>query len=72
MSYSYFRRGLWGGEGVVKGLRAPKPSKHYPNYNVEAVKYWWPRLHDTVVYSEILDCHVAMTATERGEWLVDK
>ena len=56
----------------MKGLRAPKPSKHYPNYNHIIPRYWWPKLHETVVYSEILDVHVAMTATDRGEWLVDK
>ncbi len=57
---------------MVKGLREPKPSKHYPNYNPIAPKYWWPKLHHTVVYSEVLDRHIAMVATERGEWLVDK
>ncbi len=64
--------GLWGGEGVVWGISEPKHSKHYPNYNVGRTTYWWPALHETVVYSEILDKHIAMTATKRGEWLVDK
>jgi len=67
-----FHDGLWGGEGVVWGLKAPKDGKHKPNYKPHLERYWWPKLHDTVVYSEILGKHIALPATERGEWLVDK
>ncbi len=67
-----FHKGLWGGEGVVWGILAPKAARHKPNYNPLSERYWFPRLHQTVVYSEILDVHLAMVATERGESLVDK
>ena len=45
-----FHQGLWGGEGVVKGLREPPPQKHKPNYKWPIVKYWWPKLHQSCVY----------------------
>lgn len=61
-----FHMGLWGGEGIVRGFLEPPPSKHKPNYKWPEVKYWFPKLHETVVYSEVLDKHIAMTATQRG------
>ena len=67
-----FHKGLWGGEGVVKGQLMPPPSKHQPNYGKIVPKYWWPKLHHTVVYSEVLDKHIEMHATDRGAGLVDK
>jgi hypothetical protein len=29
-----FHHGLWGGEGIIKGLKEPPPQKHKPNYKV--------------------------------------
>ncbi len=68
-----FHDGLWGGEGVIKGRLRPKPLKH----DVMAMtwpkpKYWWPKLHFAVVFSEVLDKHFELVATERGEFLVDQ
>lgn len=67
-----FHDGLWGGEGIVKGLQEPMPVKHLPNTDPVLPKYWYPTLHETVVYSEILDKYIKMHATKRGEMLVHR
>ena len=38
-----FHEGLWGGEGVVKGMLARKDGNHR-NFTPPAAKYWWPTL----------------------------
>ncbi|QQP52915.1 39S ribosomal protein L28_ mitochondrial, partial [Caligus rogercresseyi] len=67
-----FHNGLWGGEGVIKGLLEPEKQRHYPNLRVPQCRYWWPKLHFAVVYSRILDKYIEMPATRRGLKLVDE
>jgi hypothetical protein len=67
-----FHQGLWGGEAVVKGALEPPPTKHQPNYTPAKETYWFPKLHLGVVYSEILNKHIEVVMTERGERLIDE
>ena len=50
-----FHEGLWGGEGMIKGFLAPAKTKHWPNFDPEKPKYWFPKLHQAVVHSEVLN-----------------
>ncbi|XP_040571139.1 large ribosomal subunit protein bL28m [Lepeophtheirus salmonis] len=67
-----FHAGLWGGEGVIKGLNEPEKQRHYPNPRIPQCNYWWPKLHLAVVYSRVLDKYIEMPVTRRGLKLVDK
>jgi hypothetical protein len=66
-----FHQGLWGGEGVVKGMLKRKDGTHR-NFEPPAAKYWWPTLFEGVVHSEILGRHIEMVVTKRGVRLVDE
>jgi len=71
--YPYeFHSGLWGGEGIVGGFKAPPRQKHQPDYGKPRAWYWYPKLYETVVYSEVLNQHIRLHATARGETLVDR
>jgi len=52
------QRGLWGGEGVIKGFRRrkDKPGK--------VPTYWWPKVKSAVVYSEIFDKYLKLELTQ--------
>lgn len=67
-----FHQGLWGGEGVIKGLLENPPTRHTPDYKPPKEKYWWPRLHIGVVYSEVLNQHIKVTMTNRAQRLIDE
>jgi len=76
-----FHEGLWGGEGIVKGGLEPEMKKHagqmrnkkfQPQYKAAEEKYWVPKLHFGVVYSEILDKYLEIAMTERAERLIDE
>jgi len=66
-----FHEGLWGGEGVIKGLKA-RPAARHRSFLPPVAKYWWPKLMEGVVYSEILNKHIEMVMTLRGIRLVDE
>jgi large subunit ribosomal protein L28 len=66
-----FHQGLWGGEGVIKGM-LKREDKNHRNFKPPPAKYWWPTLFEGVVYSEILDKHIEMVCTKRGIRLVDE
>jgi len=66
-----FHDGLWGGEGVIKGLKA-RPAARHRSFLPPVAKYWWPKLLEGVVFSEILDKHIEMVMTLRGIRLVDE
>merc|ERR1712013_853285 len=66
-----FHQGLWGGEGVVKGMLKRTDGNHR-NFTPPAAKYWWPSLFEGVVHSEILGKHIDMVVTKRGVRLVDE
>ena len=66
-----FHTGLWGGEGVIKGL-LKRPDGNHRNFTPPGAKYWWPRLFEGVAYSEILDAHIDLVCTKRGLRLVDE
>jgi len=65
-----FHEGLWGGEGVIKGLLV-RPETRHRSFLHPPARYWWPRLLEGVVYSEVLDKHIDMVMTKRGVKLVD-
>ena len=76
-----FHQGLWGGEGVIKGGEEPEMKKHagqmrnkkfQPQYKPAKERYWLPKLHFGVVYSEILDKHMEIVMTERAQRLIDE
>lgn len=49
-------KGLWGGEGIVKGYRmAKKRRAFYPNAIKTIMTLWVPKVYSHVLYSEILD-----------------
>jgi len=66
-----FHEGLWGGEGVIKGMLA-RPEQRHRTFLHPVPKYWWPELLEGAVYSEILDAHIEMVMTQRGVRLVDE
>lgn len=66
-----FHEGLWGGEGVIKGMKANEETRHR-SFKIPHGKYWWPELFEGVVYSEVLDRYVEMVMTMRGARLVDE
>jgi len=66
-----FHDGMWGGEGVIKGLLAQPPQRHR-SFLHPMPKYWWPKLLEGAVYSEILNKHIEMVMTERAIKLVDE
>ena len=66
-----FHKGLWGGEGVIKGM-LKRPDGNHRNFTPPAAKYWWPPLFEGVAYSEILDVHIDLVCTKRGIRLVDE
>ena len=67
-----FHQGLWGGEGIVKGFQEPPPTKHQPNYKPPQETYYWPKLFLGVVYSEVLNKHMEVVMTSRGQRLIDE
>ena len=67
-----FHMGLWGGEGLIKGLLENEPTRHKPNYKAPKETYWWPRLHIGVVFSEVLNKHMKVTMTNRAQRLIDE
>ena len=66
-----FHKGLWGGEGVIKGMLKRADGNHR-NFTPPAAKYWWPRLFEGVVHSEVLGAHIEVVCTKRGIRLVDE
>lgn len=76
-----FHKGLWGGEGIIKGGLEPEMKKHggqmrnkkfQPQYKPAFENFWLPKLHFGVVYSEILDKHMEVPMTERAQRLIDE
>ncbi|XGW35547.1 hypothetical protein V3C99_019067 [Haemonchus contortus] len=66
-------KGLWGGEGVVKGWKESRPytkKKILPRHWVPHL--YFPALGTYVLYSEILDKHLKLTVTERALRLIDE
>lgn len=53
-------QGLWGGEGIVRGFQKRHPRRR------RVPHYWFPTLHRTVVYSEILNKHMSTAVTQRA------
>lgn len=51
---------LWGGEGVVQGFQKRHPRRR------RVPHYWFPTLHRTVIYSEILNKHMTTVVTQRA------
>uniref|UniRef100_A0A5S6QW95 Large ribosomal subunit protein bL28m n=1 Tax=Trichuris muris TaxID=70415 RepID=A0A5S6QW95_TRIMR len=67
-------KGLWGGEGIVKGYRLSdiqrgKKRRQPRNW---LPTYWFPKLMDRVLYSEILDKYMRVTVTQRTMGQIDK
>merc|ERR1719192_808162 len=60
-----FHKGLWGGEGVIKGM-LKRPDGNHRNFTPPGAKYWWPRLFEGVVHSEILDAYIDVVCPKRG------
>lgn len=60
--------GLWGGEGLVIGVRTRKNDEKKPR----TPRIWKPRLYRQVFYSEILDKHMFINVTRRTLNLVDE
>ncbi|VDO71210.1 unnamed protein product [Heligmosomoides polygyrus] len=66
-------KGLWGGEGVVKGWKESRPytkKKVLPRQWIP--RLYFPALKKQVLYSEILDKHMEITVTERTLRLIDQ
>ncbi|GAB1609378.1 39S ribosomal protein L28, mitochondrial-like [Argonauta hians] len=58
--------GLWGGEGIVYGLR----KKHRTSTRTPYM--WRPRLEKRVFYSELLEKWLEITVTQRTMMLIDE
>ncbi|GAU96026.1 hypothetical protein RvY_07530-2 [Ramazzottius varieornatus] len=60
--------GLWGGEGFIRGYTMPEKSKGFRPKNC---RWWWPKLSQVTLYSEILDKHMLTIVTRRTLDLID-
>ena len=56
--------GIWGGEAVVQGF----VKKGY--YKRRIPKFWVPKLHRSVVYSQVLNSYMRVTLTNRTLMLI--
>uniref|UniRef100_A0A8C3D1V2 Large ribosomal subunit protein bL28m n=1 Tax=Cairina moschata TaxID=8855 RepID=A0A8C3D1V2_CAIMO len=61
-------RGLWGGEGWVRGFRYARNDK----LSTRLPKVWKPQLFERRLYSEILDATLTVTVTMRTLDLIDQ
>ncbi|XP_044592198.1 39S ribosomal protein L28, mitochondrial [Cotesia glomerata] len=59
-------KGIWGGEAVVQGFLKKSQKKR------RVAKFWVPRLHKSVVYSEVLDKHIRTVVTSRTIDLINE
>ncbi|XP_063223435.1 large ribosomal subunit protein bL28m isoform X3 [Bacillus rossius redtenbacheri] len=59
-------QGLWGGEGVVQGFLKKHPVRR------RVPHFWVPQLRRSVVRSEVLDQHLAVTVTDRTISLIHR
>ena len=60
------QKGLWGGEGLIYGLRKKRRT------SLRAPYLWKPNLMKSALYSEILDKWFVITVTERTKMLIDE
>ncbi|OWA52689.1 putative 39S ribosomal protein L28, mitochondrial [Hypsibius exemplaris] len=60
--------GLWGGEGMVKGFikRLDAP------YMKKTAKWWYPKLSQVTLYSEVLDKYLLTIVTQRTLELIEE
>uniref|UniRef100_A0A915K319 39S ribosomal protein L28, mitochondrial n=1 Tax=Romanomermis culicivorax TaxID=13658 RepID=A0A915K319_ROMCU len=69
-------KGLWGGEGILKGYEAYKLKKRRvfdrPKPIRWRARFFWPRLLHRVFYSEIFDKYLKVRCTRRLAELVDQ
>ncbi|KAM9179050.1 large ribosomal subunit protein bL28m [Mergus octosetaceus] len=61
-------RGLWGGEGWIRGFRYARNDK----LSTRLPKVWKPQLFERRLYSEILDATLTVTVTMRTLDLIDQ
>lgn len=59
-------KGLWGGEGIIKGFQKRHPLRR------RVPHFWFPTLHRSVIYSEILNKHMSVVLTQRALNLIHK
>lgn len=59
-------KGLWGGEAVIKGFQKRHPLRR------RVPHFWFPTLHRSVIYSEILNKHMSIVVTQRALNLIHK
>ncbi|KAJ4450845.1 hypothetical protein ANN_02276 [Periplaneta americana] len=59
-------KGLWGGEAVIKGFQKRDPQRR------RVPHFWFPALHRSVIYSEILNKHMSIIVTQRALDLIHK
>ncbi|XP_065210944.1 large ribosomal subunit protein bL28m [Planococcus citri] len=64
--------GIWGGESIIQGFRRTYHPKFRKIDLGPAPKFWLPNLHRGVVYSEVLDKHVACILTHRAINLINE
>lgn len=57
---------IWGGESVIQGYVRILRGKHRIHDLGPAPRFWFPRLRNTVIYSEILDKHMVAVLTRRA------
>lgn len=60
--------GLWGGEGIIEGMRQKDNRFDKPRYS----RIWKPSLRTCVFYSEILDNWMSILVTDRTLSLIDE
>lgn len=64
--------GIWGGEAIIQGFRRTYHPKFKKIDLGPAPKFWLPRLHRGVVYSEVLNKHIACILTHRAIHLINE
>jgi len=66
-------KGLWGGEGVVKGYKESNPfikKKILPRHWIP--RFYYPDVRDQICYSEVLDKYFKIVVTPRALRLIDE
>jgi len=63
--------GLWGGEGIIPGMKKPK-QKGFKRPEYLSTKLWRPKILKIIFYTEILDKYYALTCTRRTLDLIEE
>lgn len=63
--------GIWGGEAIIDGRFRKLLGKHRIHDLGPVPRFWYPQLHKTVIYSEVLNKYMICDVTTRAQILIN-